>query len=248
MAVESYKYEHPYPSPELAAQHPFHDLNFVRLDPKDMLARAESFFQQSDLRRSPRMFSPEPVSSELIELAIATASTAPSGAHKQPWRFVVTQSPEVKRAIRLAAEEEERINYLESRINEEWQEALAPIGTDHHKEFLEVAPWIVVLFEERYELRSDGSRRKNYYVKESVGMAAGMFITALHNMGLATLTHTPSPMNFLSRVLGRPENERPFVLFPVGYPMPDTKVPSLARKPLDQVMVTVDVPAAGPED
>ena len=248
MSSEPYEYEHRYPSPELAAQHPFHDLNFVRLEPSEMLARAEEFFEQSDLRRSPRMFSPEPVSASLIELAIATASTAPSGAHKQPWRFVVTESPEVKRAIRAAAEEEERINYLETRINDEWQEALAPIGTDHHKEFLEVAPWIVVLFEERYEVRSDGSRRKNYYVKESVGMAAGMFITAIHNMGLATLTHTPSPMNFLSRVLGRPENERPFVLFPVGYPMPDTKVPSLTRKSLAEVMVTVDVPALTNED
>ncbi len=185
------------------------------------------------------MFSPDPVPKRLIELAVATASTAPSGAHKQPWRFVATQDPEVKRAIRAAAEEEERVNYLENRMNEEWQEALAPLGTDHHKEFLDIAPWIVVLFEERYELRPDGERRKNYYVKESAGIAAGMFITALHNMGLSTLTHTPTPMNFLSRLLGRPENERPFVLFPIGFPLPGVKVPVLKRKALDDVMVTV---------
>ena len=145
----------------------------------------------------------------------------------------------VKRAIREAAEEEERVNYLENRMNEEWQEALAPLGTDHHKEFLEVAPWLVVLFEERYEVRLDGERLKNYYVKESTGIAAGMFITALHNMGLATLTHTPSPMAFLTKVLGRPENERPFVLFPIGYPLPGVKVPTLRRKSLEEVLVTV---------
>ncbi|NNF53229.1 MAG: nitroreductase family protein [Acidimicrobiales bacterium] len=212
---------------------------FTRLDQRTMVERAEEFYALMDGRRSPRMFSPDPVPKRLIELAVATASTAPSGAHKQPWRFVATQNPEVKRAIRAAAEEEERVNYLENRMNEEWQEALAPLGTDHHKEFLEVAPWIVVLFEERYELRPDGQRRKNYYVKESVGIAAGMFIAALHNLGLATLTHTPTPMNFLTRLLGRPENERPFVLFPIGFPLPGVKVPALKRKPLDDVMVIV---------
>ena len=152
---------------------------------------------------------------------------------------MATSDPVLKRKIRVAAEEEERVNYLENRMNEEWQEALAPIGTDHHKEFLEVAPWIVVLFEQRYELRSNGEKRKNYYVKESCGLAAGLFVAALQNMGLATLTHTPSPMAFLSKVLGRPENERPFVLFPVGYPLPGVRVPDLARKPLDEVLVRV---------
>ena len=169
-----------------------------------------------------------------------TASTAPSGAHKQPWTFVVTNSADVKRAIRVAAEEEEKVNYLENRMNEEWQEALAPIGTDWHKEFLEVAPWVVVLFEQRYEQRDDGERRKNYYVKESCGIAAGLFIAALHNMGLATLTHTPSPMAFLTKTLGRPDNERPFVLFPVGRPLGGVQVPDLGRKPLEEVMVRVD--------
>ncbi len=231
-------YAHPYPPPELEAEHPFRVLEFERRPESEMWERARSFHELMTTRRSPRLFAPDPVPRELIELAISAAATAPSGAHKQPWRFVATESAEVKRAIRLAAEEEERINYLENRMNEEWQEALAPLGTDHHKEFLEVAPWIVVLFEERYEVRPDGQRRKNYYVKESVGIAAGMFITALHNMGLATLTHTPSPMAFLSRVLERPDNERPFVMFPIGYPLPGVKVPDLTRKPLDEVMVT----------
>ena len=143
----------------------------------------------------------------------------------------------MKREIRLAAEEEERVNYLDNRMNAEWQEALAPLGTDHHKEFLEIAPWIVVLFEQRYEVRPDGTHRKHYYVKESVGMAAGLFIAALHHMGLATLPHTPTPMAFLRRILERPANERPFVMFPVGFPVPGTRVPDLRRKTLDEVAV-----------
>lgn len=233
-------YQHPYPSPELEAGHPFRPLGFRRRDEAEMTERATSFYELLNERRSPRMFADTPVPRELIELAIASGSTAPSGAHKQPWRWVAISDAETKKAIRAAAEEEERVNYLENRMNEEWQEALAPLGTDHHKEFLEIAPWIVVLFEERYELRSDGQKRKNYYVKESVGIAAGMFIAALHNMGLATLTHTPSPMAFLSKLLNRPENERPFVLFPVGYPTADCKVPDLQRKPLDEIMITIE--------
>ena len=157
----------------------------------------------------------------------------------QPWTFVVTGDPEVKRRIREAAEVEERANYLDDRMNEEWQRRLAPLGTDHHKEFLEIAPWIVVLFEQRFGIEDDGSRRHHYYVKESVGIAAGLFITALHLMGLATLTHTPSPMAFLTDVLGRPGNERPFVLFPIGYPLAGARVPDIARKPLDDVRVIV---------
>lgn len=234
------QYEHPYPPAELEAAYPFHELDFEHLEEPAMLTRATAFLEQMERRRSPRMFSSDPVPAKLIELAVAAASTAPSGAHKQPWKFVATKAPDVKRAIRAAAEEEEQVNYLDNRMNAEWQEALAPLGTDHHKEFLEIAPWIVVLFEERYEVREDGERRKNYYVKESCGIAAGMFITALHNMGLTTLTHTPSPMNFLTRVLGRPGNERPFVLFPIGYPLPGVKVPTLDRKSLSEVLVTVD--------
>jgi nitroreductase len=233
-------YEHPYPSPELEAAHPFHILDFERHPPDEMTERALAFLRLMDSRRSVRMFSPDPVPRELIELAIRAASTAPSGAHRQPWRFVVTGDPEVKHAIRTAAEEEERSNYLEGRINDEWRRALAPLGTDWHKEFLEIAPWIVVIFEERYRYADDGTREHNYYVKESVGIAAGFFIAALHHLGLATLPHTPSPMAFLSEILGRPDNERPFVLFPVGYPLEGVKVPDLTRKPLDEVMVTVD--------
>lgn len=239
-AVELYR--HPYPSAALQAAHPFTELEFGRMSEDEMDARAEAFFDHLDARRSVRMFSDEPVPRRLVEQAIRTASTAPSGAHKQPWRFVATDNPEVKQAIRVAAEEEERINYLNNRMNQEWQEALAPLGTDHHKEFLEIAPWIVVLFEERFEALPDGAQRKNYYVKESVGIAAGIFITALHNMGLATLTHTPTPMAFLREILGRPANERPFIMFPIGYPLPGAKVPDLKRKPLDEVAVFVEEP------
>ncbi len=232
-------YQHPYPSPELDDAHPFVAYEPERVEVDEMARRGRTFRTHMDRRRSVRMFSDEPVPLELIEHAVATGSTAPSGAHRQPWRFVVTGDPEVKRRIRLAAEEEERVNYLENRMNEEWQEALAPLGTDHHKEFLEIAPWIVVLFEERYGVRTDGSQRKNYYVKESTGLAAGLFIAALHSMGLATLPHTPSPMAFLSSVLGRPENERPFILFPVGRPLPGVRVPDIQRKPLEDVMTIV---------
>ena len=205
-----------------------------------MVARATRFRDDLKHRRSVRMFASDPVPQRLIELAIETAATAPSGAHKEPWTFVAISSSDIKRQIRKAAEEEERVNYLENRMNDEWQEALAPLGTDHHKEFLEIAPWIVVLFEQRYEQQAKGQRRKNYYVKESCGIAAGLIVAALHNMGLATLTHTPSPMAFLTKLLGRPENERPFVMFPIGYPLPGTLVPDLARKDLDEVMVLLD--------
>lgn len=232
-------YKHPYPPAELAKEHPFIPYETTTVGVEEMAKRGAAFHDTMDARRSVRLFSDEPVDVSLIEQAIMTASTAPSGAHKQPWTFVATKSVDVKRAIREAAEEEERTNYLDNRMNEEWQEALAPIGTDWHKEFLEVAPWIVVLFEQRYELRPDGEKRKNYYVKESCGIAAGLFIASLQTMGLATLTHTPSPMAFLTKVLGRPVNERPFVLFPVGYPLDGVQVPDLGRKPLDEVMVHV---------
>ncbi len=235
-------YHHPYPSPEVAAEHPFDVLEFRRYSEAEMLARARSFYSEISRRRSVRMLSDEAVPRELVELAIQAASTAPSGAHHQPWKFVVTADPVVKREIRLAAEAEERINYLDNRMNVEWQRALAPLGTDYHKEFLEIAPWIVVLFEERYAVDDDGTRRHHYYVKESVGIAAGMFITAVHLLGLATLTHTPTPMAFLSKLLDRPENERPFILFPVGYPVAGCMVPRLRRKSLDEVMVVIDRP------
>jgi nitroreductase len=204
----------------------------------EMLRRAHELFAELDARRSVRHFSPDPVPRELIELAIRTASTAPSGAHRQPWKFVAVGDPEIKRQIRVAAEAEERESY-ENRMSDEWIEALRPLGTDWHKPFLEIAPWIVVVFEEVYGVNADGTSRKNFYVKESVGIACGFFIAALHHMGLATLTHTPSPMAFLSKILHRPENERPYILFPIGYPAADANVPDLRRKTLDQVSVWV---------
>ncbi len=242
--MSDHGYEHPYPAPELAERHPFVPLEFDRRPHHEMRSRADAFHDEMRRRRSVRMLSGEPVPFELIERAVATASTAPSGAHHQPWRFVVTGDPAIKRQIRAAAEDEERQNYEGGRINDEWRRELEPLGTDWHKEFLEIAPWIVVLFEERYGVDEDGERRHHYYVKESCGIAGGMFITALHHMGLATLTHTPSPMAFLTKVLGRPANERPFVLFPVGYPIDGCLVPDLGRKPLDEVLTVVgDLPS-----
>jgi len=187
-------------------------------------------------RRSVRAFSRDPVPYEVIENAVATAGTAPSGAHQQPWTFVVVSDPDVKRRVRQAAEEEERRGY-ESRMTDEWLEALRPLGTDWRKPHIEDAPYLVVVFEQAYGLRSDGSKVKHYYVRESVGIAVGLLLASLHRAGLATLTHTPSPMGFLREILERPENERPCVLIPVGYPAEDCLVPDLQRKPLDQILV-----------
>ena len=219
------------------SEHPFVPHRPPRLPVEDALARGRAFLDRMSSRRSVRAFSPDPVPREAIELAIAAASTAPSGAHRQPWKFVAIGDPAIKREIRIAAEEEERISYEGGRMPPEWLEALAPLGTDWHKPFLEIAPWIVVVFEETFGLDPDGQQRKHYYVKESVGIACGLFITALHEMGLATLTHTPSPMGFLAKILGRPRNEKPYILFPVGHPADDAMVPDLQRKPLDEVAV-----------
>jgi len=211
------------------------------LSEEEMQQRASSFYELMAQRRSIRTFDTTPVPRELIETAILTAGTAPSGAHQQPWTFVVVGDPDTKRRIRLAAEEEERTNYLDGRMPEDWQEEIARLGTSWQKPYLENAPWIVVLFEQRYGVDEDGSRRKHYYVKESVGIAAGVFIAALHNIGLATLTHTPSPMAFLTKLLSRPANERPFILFPIGYPGAGSVVPKLERKPLDDILVNYPV-------
>lgn len=210
-----------------------------RLDHAEQQTRARSFYEEMDQRRSVRFFSDDPVPRELIDLAIQTASTAPSGAHRQPWTFVVTGAADIKRQIRLAAEEEERVNYEGGRLPEHWRDALEPLGTGWRKPFLETVPWVVVMFEQRYGVADDGSRVHNYYVKESAGIAAGIFIAALHHMGLATLTHTPSPMAFLTTLLERPGNERPFCMFPIGYPADDCVVPDLRRKSLDEVMTEV---------
>lgn len=185
-------------------------------------------------RRSVRRFSPDPVPRELVERALEIAGTAPSGAHRQPWHFAVVGDPELKRRIREAAEAEERTFY-ERRAPAEWLEALAPLGTDFHKDYLEVAPWLVVVFRRDPEVLPDGRRLKNYYVQESVGIAVGFLVQALHRAGLATLTHTPSPMGFLRTLCGRPANEKPYVLMPVGYPAADCTVPDLARKPLREI-------------
>jgi iodotyrosine deiodinase len=216
--------------------HRFVPHEFGRLPPERMLERALAFSEHMDARRSVRDFSPDPVPRELIELAVRAASTAPSGAHRQPWTFVLVGDADLKREIRIAAEREERISY-ERRMSDEWLAALEPLGTDWRKPFLETAPWIVMVFEQLWAEGEDGARRKNYYVRESVGIACGIFIAALHTMGLATLTHTPSPMRFLSDILGRPRNEKPFILFPIGYPSADALVPDLQRKPLEEVLI-----------
>ena len=211
--------------------------NDERRSPEEMQQAARVFFDLMSSRRSIRTFSSDPVPRELIDLAVRTAGSAPSGAHQQPWTFVVVGDQEVKQKIRLAAEEEERTNYLEGRMPDDWKEEIARLGTSWQKPYLETAPWLVVLFEQRFGIDTDGIRCKHYYVKESVGIAAGLFIAALHNMGLATLTHTPSPMAFLSKLLERPDNERPFVLFPIGYPADGSVVPRLERKALSEIMV-----------
>jgi nitroreductase len=207
---------------------------FQRLSPEEMRRRAEAFYAEMNARRSVRHFSPDPVPRELIETAIRTASTAPSGAHRQPWKFVAVSDPAVKRKIRIAAETEEKESY-ERRMPDEWLEALEPLGTTWEKPFLEIVPWIVVVFEERHGVKPDGGVKKHYYVRESVGIACGLFIAALHRMGLATLTHTPSPMKFLSEILNRPANETPYILFPIGFPAEGCQVPSLKRKSLEEI-------------
>lgn len=212
-------------------------LDFITYEPEEMLARAQQLEALMRRRRSVRSFSDRAVPRQLIELAIETASSAPSGAHRQPWTFVAISSPELKRQIRVAAEQEERESYLGGRMPEEWRDALEPLGTDWQKPFLETVPWIVVVFQHTYGVDECGERFTNYYVKESVGMACGLFAAALHNMGLATLTHTPSPMGFLSTLLERPAHEKPYILFPVGFPAQGATVPDIERKPLRRVSV-----------
>jgi iodotyrosine deiodinase len=228
-----------------APRFPFVPYRPARVPPAEQLARGRAFYEHMDARRSVRHFSDEPVPREAIELAIRTAGTAPSGAHCQPWRFVVVDDPAIKRRIRSAAEQEEQRSYEGGRMSEEWREALAPLGTDWRKPYLETVPYLVVVFEEVSGTHPDGRLRKHYYVRESVGLACGLFIAALHQMGLSTLTHTPSPMGFLREILGRPKHERPFILFPVGYPAPDAEVPDLRRKPLEKLMLWNPAPSDG---
>ena len=212
----------------------FIELAFEELSPEDMLERAREFHAQMSQRRTTRHFSDREVSRELIELAVRTASTAPSGAHLQPWTFVAVSNPELKARIREAAEVEEK-KFYEGRMPEAWEEVLTPLGTDYVKEHITDAPWIVVLFRHSQRARAGGEMSPTYYAQESCGIAAGLFIAAVHNMGLTTLTHTPSPMGFLRDILGRPDHEHAMLLMPVGYPAEDAKVPDLKRKGLDEV-------------
>ena len=202
---------------------------------EEQLRRAQEFYEYHRRRRTVREYSSKPVSKELLELLIKTAGTAPSGANKQPWRFVVVSDPEVKREIRIAAEKEERDNY-ERRMPQEWLDDLAALGTDWHKEFLEVAPALIVVFSIDYEKENE-TTRKNYYVRESVGIAVGFLLAAIHNAGLCSLTHTPSPMGFLQTILNRPANEKPYLLIPVGYPAENVMVPDIKRKEIGEIVL-----------
>ena len=211
----------------------FIDLEFIEVDSETMLSKARSFYEQMDRRRTTRHFSDREVPRELIELAIRTASTAPSGAHLQPWTFVAISNKELKGVIREEAEKEEA-RFYDERIPEEWEEVLAPLGTDHVKEHITEAPWVIVLFRHSKRERGDAFA-PTYYSQESCGIAAGLFISAIHNMGLATLPHTPSPMGFLREILQRPNHEHAMLLLPVGYPAEGAKVPDLSRKALEEV-------------
>lgn len=206
----------------------------VRYGEAEMRQRSREFRQSMSKRRSVRQFSDKPVPKEVIENIVMAAASAPSGAHKQPWSFCVVSDPELKARIREAAEKEEYENY-HGRMSEEWLEDLKAFGTDWHKPFLETAPYLIVVFKKPYDL-IDGERHKNYYVNESVGLACGFLLAAIHHTGLIALTHTPSPMNFLQKILERPENERPFLLIPVGYPAAEAEVPDLKRKEVSEVL------------
>lgn len=212
-----------------------HPLDQYRRYPaSEMQARAEAFAAELRRRRTVRDFSAEPVPRELLEPCLLAAGSAPNGANIQPWHFVCVSDPALKREIRTAAEAEEREFYAD-RATPEWLEDLAPLGTDPNKPFLETAPWLIGIFAQRWRPMPDGARRANYYVPESVGIATGFLIAALHHAGLATLTHTPSPMGFLNRILGRPESEKPFLLLVVGYPAEAARVPVITKKPLGDI-------------
>lgn len=198
-----------------------------------MLQRARQFYTKAARRRSVREFSQRPVPRKLIENCLLAAGTAPSGANMQPWQFVAIGDPLIKQKIRVAAEEEER-HFYAHRASSEWLAALAPLGTDSNKPFLEIAPWLIAVFTQKYGRLPDGRKVKHYYPVESVGLATGILITALHHAGLATLTHTPSPMKFLNKILGRPDHERPFLLLVTGYPADNCKVPNIGRKSLGE--------------
>jgi len=220
-------------SPKFIALTDYHEYHI-----DEMRQRAVSFYEQMRSRRTVRQFSDRPISREIIEQCILAAATAPSGANLQPWHFVVVTDPSVKRQIRVAAEEEEK-EFYNKRAPKEWLEALAPLGTDEHKPFLEIAPYLIAIFEERYGRLPTGGQVKHYYPKESVGIATGLLITAIQQVGLVSLTHTPSPMKFLNEILRRPSNETPFLVLVVGYPAEDAVVPDIKRKRLEDVCTFV---------
>ncbi len=226
----------PLPRPAVPTPSPFVPLAFVPRPLADSHRDAAAFLERMQQRRTTRHFSTRAVPRELIEAAIRTAGTAPSGAHQQPWTFVAVSNPDLKARMREAAEREEHAFY-HGKAPPEWLEALAPLGTDEHKTHLTDAPWVVVLFRQVHGVRDDGSRRTFYYTQESCGIAAGFFIAAVHLMGLVTLTHTPSPMGFLGELLERPPNEKAMLVMPVGYPADDARVPDLQRKALDEIAV-----------
>jgi iodotyrosine deiodinase len=221
---------------KLINNYPFISYTKERFNENVMVQRTQSFFEWMNERRTCRDFSDEPVSRKVIEDLLRTASTAPSGAHKQPWTFCVVSDADLKKQIRIAAEAEEKESY-ENRMSEEWLRDLAPIGTDWQKPFLETAPYLIIVFSRSYETEANGYKHQNYYVKESVGIACGFLLAAIHNAGLVALTHTPSPMNFLSKILNRPANEKPFLLIPVGYAADECWVPDLKRKTLEEISV-----------
>lgn len=216
--------------------HPFVEYTRDTYEAEEMIERSATYYHWLDTRRTVRDYSVKPVPKEVIENIIKSASTAPSGAHKQPWTFCVVSNPEIKRKIRIAAEEEEKESYSR-RMSEEWLEDLEHLGTNWEKPFLEIAPYLIIVFKKAYDFDEKEEKSNNYYVNESVGLASGFLLTAIHNAGLVGLTHTPSPMAFLSKILERPANERPFLLIPVGYPADETYVPQLTRKPLEEVSV-----------
>lgn len=217
----------------------FEPLQFTEYPAEEMLHRSEAFYEEIKNRRTVREFSDRPVHREVIENCVKAAGTAPSGANMQPWHFVVVSDPAIKHRIRTEAEREER-EFYQHKAPQEWLDALAPLGTDEHKPFLETAPYLIAVFAQSYGVLPDGRRVKHYYAQESVGIATGFLIAALHHAGLATLTHTPSPMNFLNEILERPKNERPFLLLVVGYPSDDAVVPMITKQPLDSISTFKD--------
>ena len=219
--------------------YPFISYSKKELSTFEIVDSTKSFYQFMNTRRSIREFSNRAIEKEVIANIILSASTAPSGAHKQPWTFCVVSNPAIKKKIRIAAEEEEKKSYNE-RMSDEWLKDLAPLGTDWQKPFLEIAPYLLIVFKRIYEIDENGHKHQNYYVQESVGLATGFLLSAIHHAGLVALTHTPSPMNFLTKLLDRPENEKPFLLIPIGYPADECWVPDIKRKELNEISVWYD--------